>query len=945
MKSRFALLRVWLLLTLLTPLPSFAAAVFPQDESDLPPDPAIRWGRLDNGVRYAILPNPEPKGRASVQLAIGAGTLNETEDQRGLAHFVEHMAFNGSKHFAPGTMVEFFQRLGMSFGGDTNAFTGFDRTVYRLELPETTPARFTDAFTYLADVAGGLLLLETEIDKERGVILSEKRTRDSVEERQFIGEFEFLLPEARFSQRLPIGLEPVISGASRARFTDFYDTWYRPELMTVVAVGDFDPAAVEAQLKTFFAPISARAPAQPAPDRGRIADLQGLTARLLSEPEAAVVRVAIKTVTPYAHEADNAAHRLQYLPRSLALNMVNRRLAILAKQEGAPFLVGGIGAAEQYDFFRVGSVDLACKPEHWRAALAVGEQELRRALQFGFQPAELKEAVATLRNGLEQAVKTAPTRRSGQLAGELAGSVIDQSVFVHPATELALFGPVLDKVTVENCVAALRQLWPDNLGRRLWVTGNLKLDGAPEPQIVAAYEASRAVAVTPPAKVAEAAFAYTHFGPAGEVAKSETVADLGATLIEFKNGVRLNLKPTDFEAGRISVSVRVGGGKLTEPPAQVGLAFFAQHTLLLGGLGQHAADDLQRLLAGRTVATNFAIDDDAFQFGATTNRADLPLQFQLLCAYLTDPGYRTEGQRQLRQFLAPFYTRLANTVEGPLQTDVPRLLASGDPRFGVPPQAAAVVRTNEEVKSWLAPEFTHGALEVAIVGDFDPAAVIAAAAQTFGALPARNAKPAYAAQRKVAFPAQPLAHQFSVPSEIPKGVVQLVWPATDRRDVRLARRLNLLGSVFNDRLRLKIREELGDGYAPNVGANLSDAYPGYGFFAASTVVAPDKARAVADAIRAAAAALAAHGVTEEELVRAKQPVLAGIKQSVRINAYWLASVLSAAQEQPERLDWARTRLADTEAITAAELTALAQQYLDPAKASEFLSLPAPKKTE
>jgi zinc protease len=942
MKSRPALLRVLRLLPLLAPLLAFAD-VFPHDSSDLPVDPAVKWGRLDNGIRYALRPNHEPKGRASLRLTVAAGSLHEADDQRGLAHFLEHMAFNGSAHFPAGTLVEYFQRLGLSFGGDTNAQTGFDRTTYLLELPDTKPETIAQAFTLFADYAGGLLLAPGEIDRERGIILSEKRERDSVEFRQFVGEFEFLLPESRFVQRIPIGTEEVITHASRERFADFYDTWYRPELITVVAVGDFDPAAIEAQLKQALTPLAARGPARPEPGRGRIDTVNGVVARLLPEPEAGAVQVSIQTITPYAHEADNSANRLKYLPRSLALRMLNRRFSILAKQEGAPFLSGSVGATEQFDFFRNAAVELTCKPEQWRAALAVGEQELRRALQFGFQSAELKEAVAQERNNLEQAVRTASTRRSERLAAELVSAFVDREVFTTPATELALFGPALDQITPDECLAALRGAWDEKIGRRIFVTGNLQLEDA-ENQIVAAYEASHATAVSPPAKIEEAAFAYTDFGPAGEIAKQETIADLGVTLIEFKNGVRLNLKPTDFEAGVIRLNLRVGGGKLTEPAGQAGLWFLASNSLLLGGLGQHSADDLQRLLAGHTVGRSFGVGNDAFNFGGSTNQADLALELQLLCAYLTDPGYRPEAMRLIAKNLGPFYTRLGNTVEGPLQTEAPRLLAAGDPRFGIPPLSALAARTMDEVKAWLTPEFAHGALEIAIVGDFDPAAATAAVARTFGALPPRAAKPAYAAARRVAFPATPLAQQFAVPTEIPKGQVVLFWPAADAREVKLSRRLNLLASVLRDRLRKKIREEMGSAYSPDASTSLSDTFTDYGFLVADAGVAPDQARAVAAAVKACAADLFAHGVTEEELVRAKQPVLTGIKTSQRTNPYWLGSVLAAAQEFPERLDWSRSRLTDTESITAAELTALARQYLDPAKAHEFISLPALSKS-
>lgn len=939
MMSRAVLPRLVLCLSLLAPV--LAPAALPHAASDLPVDPAVRWGQLDNGLRYALLPNREPRSRASLRLAVAAGALHETEAQRGLAHFLEHMAFNGSTNFPPGTLIEYFQRLGMGFGPDTNAYTGFDRTVYILELPDTAEATLARAFTLFADYAGGLLLEPAEIEKERGIILSEKRARDSIQFRQFVGEFEFMLPESRFIHRLPIGLESVISSAPRSEFLDFYDTWYRPELITVVAVGDFDPAAVETHLRRALAPLRARAPARAVPSLGRVTPTPGVVARLHPEPEAAAVQVSIQTISPYAWEPDTAANRLKVLPRTLALRMLNRRLAILAKEEGAPFLSGSVGATEQFNFFRNASIELTCRPDQWSAALAVGEQELRRALTHGFQPAELAEAVASIRNSLEQAVQTAPTRRSNALANGLVSTFFERAAFTHPETDLALLGPALDRVTPEACLAALRALWTEDLGRRIFVTGNLVLPEA-ETAIVTAFNQSRAVAVAAPARIEEATFAYTDFGPAGAVKATRTVEDLGITLLEFANGVRLNLKPTDFEAGRIRVNIRAGGGQLAQPADRVGLGFYTQNTFGLGGLGRHGVDELARLLAGRTVGNSFGVANDAFVFSGTTNRADLLLQFQLLCAAFTDPGFRPEAQRQLEKGLEVFYTRLGNTIDGPLRSDVPRQLAAGDPRFGLPPREQVERFSLADAKSWLATELARAPVEIAVVGDFEPAEVIAAAARTFGTLPPRRPKPDYAAERRVSFPAQPLARSYVVPTEIPKGIVQVYWPATDGRDVNLARRLNLLGSVLEDRLRKRIREEMGDTYSPGAGTSLSDTFPGYGFISASATVDPAQARRVTDAIREVAAELHAQGVTAEELERAKQPALTSLRQSQRTNPYWLNSVLSAAQEQPERLDWARTRISDTESITASELTALARQYLDPARAHEFISLPAPK---
>ncbi len=915
------------------------AADFAHQTSDLPADPAITWGKLPNGLRYALLHNPEPRGRVSARLAVKVGSVYETDDQRGVAHFLEHMAFNGSRHFPAANVIEFFQRLGMNFGGDTNASTGFDRTIYQLELPDTKVATLRESLTFFADVADGLLLDPAEIDKERGIILSEKRARDSVGLRTFVAELEFLVPTTRFPQRLPIGTEEVIRAAGRDRFTAFYNTWYRPDRMVLVIVGDVDPAAVEPLVRELFAPLAARGPAQPEPALGAVPAAATVDAGLHTELEAGSTNVALETVTPYAFEPDTAANRLKYLPRTLALRMLNRRLSILAKKEGAPFLSGMVGVTEQYDLFRNASIELNCRPDQWPAALAVAEQELRRALEHGFQPEELAESVAEMRNNLEQAVRTAATRRSNGLADDITGDLIDDAVSTHPLAEQALYTPALQTITPAACASALRTAWSETNGRKIFVAGNVSIPDA-APAIAAAYAASTKVAVAAPPKTESAAFAYTDFGPAGKVAGQTAVDDLGATLIQFANGVRLNLKPTDFEAGRIRVSVRVGGGTLTMPKGQPGLSLLANVAFTAGGLGKHSVDDLQRLLAGKTVGLSFGAQGDAFSFGGATNRADLLLQLQLFCAFLTDPGYRPESIRQVHKAAEQLYLRLAHTADGPLQLEVAGLLAGGDPRFGLPPQEVMLSRNLDELKAWLAPQFAHSPIEIAIVGDFDPAATTAAVASTFGALPKREPKPAYTEARQVTALTAPLTKQYSVPTEIPKALIRLYWPATDNRDVKLSRRLRLLSDVFADRLRVEIREKLGGTYSPNTAADLSDTYPGYGWLIADATVAPAETRAIADAIKTVAAALHDGGVTEEELVRAKQPVLTALRESARTNPYWLGSVLAAAQEYPERLDWSRTRYSDNESVTTAELSALAKQYLDPAKVSEFIIVPA-----
>ena len=913
---------------------------FSQETSDLKPEAAAHFGTLPNGLRYVVLANKEPRDRASLRLVVVAGALQETEDQRGLAHYLEHMAFNGSTHYAPGTLVEFFQRMGMSFGGDTNAYTSFDHTAYMIELPDTKPATLDEGLRVFADYAGGLFLLDNMVDKERGIILSEKRARDSVEYREFVAEFGFVLDGMLLPLRMPIGLTPVTEQAKRDRFVDFYNTWYRPERMAVVVVGDFDSAAVEKQITAAFSDIKPRGPARLDPDLGKTADFSGIRAAYHAEPEAGATSVSIQTVTPYAKEPDTAAKRLEYLPRDLAVAMLNRRLSILAKKDGAPFTTGKIDVGESFDVLRNASIDLTCKPELWRDALATAEQELRRALQYGFQPDELAEAVANQLNELDQAVKTASTRRSEELATGLVHALVDGEVFTAPADNQKLYAPALAKVTVTQCTAALRTAFAAP-GRFVTVMGNVKIEGEAVAAITAAYEKSASVKVDAPEQVAEANFAYTNFGPAGAVKEKKHVDDLDLTLVTFANGVRLNLKKTDFEAGQIHVGIRAGTGLLSEPKDKPGLAFFSSSTFSAGGLGKHSVDDLQRILAGKTVGTEFRVGGDALNFGGSTNREDLLLQLQLLAAFVTDPGYRAESIRVAQKGFEQLYLKLDHTPNGPLQRDVPQLLASGDARFGLPAKDILLARTLDEERAWLGPQLANGPVEIALVGDLDVDATIDAVAKTFGALPPRAPKPALEAERKADFPAA-FARQFAVPTEIPKGVVALYWPTTDARDVKLVRRLRLLTDVFSDRLRVKIREELGESYSPQAVSAPSETYRDYGLIYTMLTVAPEKADQIVTATLAIADDLVKNGVTADELERAKKPVLTALRESARTNAYWLGAVLGSAQEFPQRLDWCRSRYTDNEGITVAELNSLAKKYLSSNQAFRVIVVPEKK---
>ncbi len=912
---------------------------FPQAESDLHAEATARFGTLPNGLRYVVMPNHEPKARVSLRLLVLAGSFEETESQRGLAHFLEHMAFNGSTHFAPGTLVERLQRLGMAFGADTNAGTSFDHTIYKLELPNVEPATISEGLQILADYSDGLLLESKMVDKERGIILSEKRTRDSVDYRTFVAQVNFMEGDTLVPKRLPIGLEDVIQKSTRDTFVDFYNTWYRPDLLTVIVVGDIDPASIERQIVDLFSGVKARSP-EPAPvDLGKTPSFTGVRALFHSEPEAPTTEVVLASIAPYSHVPDTAAQRIKLLPRMLAIEMLNRRLSVLAKKENAPFIRASAGVEEVFNLYRESSVQVACKADQWVPALGVAEQELRRALTFGFQPDELKEAAADFRNDLEQAAKSASTRHSDELAGELADSLVDRDVFTSPADDLALYGPALDNVSTVDCAQALIDAWRLP-GTYVFVSGNATIPGDSTKAIMDAYSASRAVALRADPTRKATAWAYSDFGPAGTVASRTHIDDLDFTEVTFANGVQLNLKKTDFEANVIHVSARLGNGQLTEPAAtEPGLSAFTSLVFTAGGLGKHSVDDLERILSGKTVGVNFSSVIDTFVLKGDTNRQDLPLELQFMTATLTDPGYRPEALREARKRIDASYIQFAHTEGGPLALQVSKLLVDGDPRFGLPATEGIMLQRNlAEVKAWVNPVLKSGALEVAISGDIDIEATIEAVAKTLGTLPPREPRRALDDLRRVHFPSQPFTRDFAITTQIPKSLVGVYWPTADAMDVHRGRRLGIMKEVLADRLRVRVREQMGGTYSPSVASAASDVFPGYGYMAAIIITDPAKAKEIQDVVVAVAGEMNANGITQDELDRAKNPILKNITETERTNGYWM-TVIGRAQERPEVLDWARSRHADFESITKADIDQLAKAYLAPASASRVVIHP------
>ncbi|MEP2777442.1 MAG: insulinase family protein [Luteolibacter sp.] len=900
---------------------------WPSEASDIPADPKAVFGNLPNGFRYMILPNEEPPNRLSVRLHIDAGSLMEDDDQRGLAHFLEHMVFNGTENFEDANaLIKEMRGRGIAFGAHVNAYTSFDETVYMLDLPDVKPSTLDLCFGIMRDFGDGALLSAEEIDAERGVILSEKRSRDSVDFRIMEEQFNTLLPGSLVPARFPIGTEEVIESAPRERFLDFYNSYYIPRRMTFVVVGNVDTAAMVKRITETFGGMTNPENPGDEPDLGEVKLPEGIEPSVFSDAELSSTEVSVNLVRPYEPKPDTRETRTAKFPIAIAHSIIGRRFDRLAKQEGSPIRDGSASKFEFVNALEFGSVSVTAADDRWREAVPILEQEFRRALEHGFTEAELSEAKANLLNAYQEAVKRKDTRNSDTLATAIAGAVNDNTVFSTPETNLEIASAALEGITPEMVHQAFTSFW-EAPGYHLVLSTK---DASEEDTAILAtlYNDSSGIAVEPPAAREIVPFAYTDFGTPGKVATTVEVPDLGVTQITLANNIRINLKPTDFEKNRIGVVARIGNGKLTQPKDMPLLDAFARTIFDGGGLGQHSNDELSEILAGRNVSASLSIGEDAFMLSGATTPDDQLLQLQLMVASMTDPGYRPEALWQFQKSIPDLYQSLKHTASGPMK-EMDAWLHGGDFRYTLPTQTELSAYSIPDVEKWLTPELESGYLELTVVGDFEKDKLLTDILATFGTLPERAIEPAAETlnSRTMEFPTPPAEKSYPYESKIETAIATAIWPTDGMRgNIPQFRRLNVLTDIFGDRLRAEIREKLGASYSPNAGATGDDALENFGYLVGQAIGKPDDIPLLLDTMQNIAAELAETGATQEELDGALAPILSSLEKTLRENSYWLGTVLPRSQAEPFRLDLARQRDEDYQSINLEEINTLAKKY-------------------
>ena len=911
--------------------------VWTQSYVHIAPDPAARFGTLANGMRYVIVRNTSPSKQASLRMRVGSGSLEETDAQQGLAHFLEHMAFNGSTHVPQGEMIRILERHGLAFGADTNASTEWTQTVYQLDLPMADDDTIDTGLMLMREAAGELTLAQASMNTERGVVMSEERARDTPSYRVFKSRLEYLLKGQLAAHRMPIGLVPVLQTADSALIRSYYDAWYRPDRITLIAVGDFDPATIESKLKARFNDLKARAPALPEPDLGEVAK-RGGEAKLLIDP-GAPTSVSVSWLKPFDPTPDSEAKRRHDLVEMIAFQVMNRRLDRLARGDKPPFITAGTGGDDYFRSAKVVSLTVNTDPDHWREGLAAADEARRRALQFGVRQDEVDREITELRAQFQAAADGANTRRTPQVANEIAQSVDEQQVYTNPAQDLVMFQDAVSGLTAAEVSKALTDAFAGE-GPLVFLSSPKPVEGG-ESAVMAAFTQAEATTLTAGAAQVVKPWPYVSFGTPGTVADTREALDLDTTFVRYANGVRLTIKPTKFRDQQILVSVRIGHGRSELPKDRQTASWAAGFAFTEGGLKDITKEDMEQTLASKIFGAELSIGDDAFTLSGTTRPQDFETQMQVLTAYITAPGWRPEGFQRMRTYGQNLLQQMQATPQGVMRRDLAALLHSGDPRWGFPTSAQIEAGTPDDVRALLEKPLAQEPIEVVIVGDVTIERATTIVGDTLGAIAARpDPTPA---------PAEGLAVRFPTPTPAPverthtgradQAVAYLAWPTGDFfANPQEQRALRLLQLVLERRLVDTIRIAQGSTYSPSAEWESSEVYPGYGYISADVEIPPAKIAGFYADVAKIAADLRETEVLPDELERARKPRLEAIQKAQQTNEYWLGQ-LSGAGADSRRLDAIRASLAGLERVRAADIKRVAQVYLTDERAWKLMIRP------
>ena len=901
--------------------------------SDIPVDREWQFGEMDNGLRYAVRRNGVPPGQVSIRVRIDAGSLHESDQERGFAHLLEHMLFRESKYLKSGEAIPTWQRLGATLGHDTNAETTPTHTVYKIDLPAFTRAGLEESFKLLSGMVREPVLSDANIATEVPIVLAEMRDQSGPGQRVGERTLATLFAGQRLANRNPIGTEATLRAANEANLSAFHGRWYRPENTVIVVVGDADPLQFAQLIERYFVDWQGQGALTPAPDFGDpVAPAGASGSNPIGELAVAVEPDLPRNFTygvmrPWRPVQDTVVYNEGLMLDAVAQAIINRRLESRARSGGS-YLYAEVAQDDISRSSDATMVSLAPLEGDWQTALADVRSVIADALAHPPTQEEIDREVAQFDTAFASEVEQRSVLAGAKLADNIVRALDIRETVASPETALGIFRGMRARFTPANVLAHTRQLFEGEVVRGIYVTP--QADEASEAQLRLAL--ARDADPDGASRLANRTISFDKLPPVGkpgQIAARKQVGLLDIEQVDFANGVRAIVWSNNDEPGRVSVKVRFGGGYRSFTAETAAYATLGEMALVSSGLGDIDEDDLDRLATGRKMEFEFEIGDAAFTFAAQTRSADVADQLYLFAAKLGMPRWDRNPVLRAKAAAEIGYASFATSPAGVLSRDLEYLVRDRDARFATPGPAALKAVTPEGFRKFWEARLAEGPVEVLVVGEFDREAVVETLRRTFGALPPRVALAPEVAARVPAFPAnaggapEVLTHR-GAPDQ---AAAVIAWPSgggTSR--LRESRQLAILVDLFNNRLMDALRERLGASYAPAAFSDWPTDLQGGGTIRALAQLRPQDVPvffAEADRI---AQDLVANPPSEDEIQRAAQPLGQLYNRAMTSNMFILLQ-LEGATTDPARIELVRSLVADHSSTRGEIMQLLAKRYL------------------
>ena len=908
--------------------------------SDLPHDPAWQFGTLPNGLRYAVRRNGVPPGQVSIRVRIDAGSLEETESQRGYAHFIEHLSFRGSEYVPDGEAKRVWQRFGAAFGSDTNAQTSPTQTVYKLDLPSATEATLDESIKILSGMMEKPVITDASVAAERPVVLAEQREQPGPQVRFGDSLNKLLFAGQPLSDRSPIGNIKTLEAASGDSVRAFHDRWYRPSNAVVIISGDMDPALFSRLIVKHFADWQGKGPNPADPDFGAPDPAKPVAAAIVEPGLPPLVLMGV--LRPWHFNNDTAIFNQKRMVDVIAAKVISRRLERRARA-GASYVQAGVDIDDRSRSANITTVTILPVGDRWEQALKDVRAVIADAQAAPPTQTEIDREYADYDAALKASVQQAAVEASAKQADDMASALDIRETVTAPQFQYDILTQAKSRnmFTPATVFAATKKIFQGVATRAIVNTRTL------EPHTTERLTAALDADVTGLAGKRNTQGAVTMadlpaLGAPGTVVSRTAIEGIPAAQVTFANGVRLLLFSSPEDHGRVFVKARWGGGYNALPADRPSPAWAADLALMEGGIGKLGQDDLDQLTAGRQLALDFGMDDDAFSMASLSSPQDYADELTLMAAKLAHPRWDAAPIARAKAAASAAIAGYSSSVDGVLNRDLDGLLHAGDPRWTTPDQHAIDALTPASFRALWEPLLASGPIEVDVFGDIDADAAIAAVAKSFGALAPRTA--AAAPLPPVRFPAHdadPVTRYHTGAANQAEALI--AWPTgAGMANYDESRRLDILALVFTDRLFEKMRQAAGASYSPGVSSQWPKGLPGGGRLMAMSHVAPANVPLFFRMAREIAADLAKTPITDDELNRVKGPLIQQIQRAASSSLFWMQQMSGGTYDQ-RRIDALRRIGSDYGAVTPAVLQHTAATYLVPGKDWTMVVLPKAEK--